>query len=111
MTPRGRGTSPGTIDRIRVLAKAGLRRRDAAEQLNIPFSTLAKIAARHKIEFHGKPEQNPNSKRWANRPITPKPVAAPIADTTDEIARFIAERGVTRCPPAFAAPSPQGARP
>lgn len=107
---RGLGVQPETIERIRVLAATGLRRREAAEELGMPFSTLAKVAARHKIEFHGKAAQNPNSRRWANRPIAPpKPAVAPI--NTDEIARYIAERGVTRCPPAYCAPSPQGARP
>lgn len=105
---RGLGVQPETVDRIRALAKDGLRRREVSERLGMPFSTLCKVAARHKIEFHGTPAQNPNSKRWANRAPT-KPRVAPIGDATDEIARYIAEHGVTRCPPAFAAPSPQGA--
>jgi hypothetical protein len=108
MRGRGLGVEPETVERIRALAAAGLRRREAAEQIGMSFSTLAKIAARNRIEFHGKPA-HPNSQRWAYRkPVPAKP--DPIGNTTDEIARYIAERGVTRCPPAYAAPSPQGAR-
>lgn len=38
-------------------------------------------------------------------------IALPRAAEEDAIARFIAERGVTKLPPAFVAPSPQGALP
>lgn len=112
MSKRAGNVQPETIERIRALAKAGRRRREAAEQLGMSFSTLAKVARRNGIEFHGTPAHNPNSERWAHRRAKPKPTPIiSLADTTDEIARYIAERGVTRCPPAFAAPSPQGARP
>lgn len=109
MTARGLGVQPETIERIRALAATGIRRREVAEQMGMPFSTLCKVAARHAIQFHGK-SQGTFGKRFM-RPAKPPPIKSPLSADTDAIARYIAEHGVTRCPPAFAAPSPQGARP
>lgn len=110
----GKFWTPDRVSQMRELANSGLSRREVAKQIGTTFDAIEKASAHYKVKFR-------DARRSLTLKIKPAPKCRPkfapyrkpappsLGDRSDEIARFIAERGVTRCPPAYAAPSPQGA--
>lgn len=102
--------TPDKIAELRSMAASGMLQREAATAFGVSKSSINHAAGRNGIVFSGytKRRRQMHEQWWRNRNRPPARIdLPPITD----VERYIAERGVTRCPPAYCAPSPQGARP
>lgn len=103
--------TPEVIAKVREHAANGLTKRETAEAMGMSFGSVKGIVSRFRIPFPGHAkrlaEGNDYRKKQKREPL--QLTAEEIGNEADAIARFIAERGVTKCKPAYAAPSVQGA--
>lgn len=124
----GRRTwTPELVEKLRECADAKMTRAEAAEAFGLSLGGVKKAATRYNVRFsrrtlfvegnelgkrakrHGPlPKPKPPKPPKPPRIVVPEPPKAPVSED-DAIARYIAERGVTRCPPAFVLPSQQAA--